>query len=141
VPHRHEAVAEVRAEESGSAGDEDALDHGGAILRESVVAESPADEDDAPMPTRDAHPEPLVRFVAGTMTGTSIDGELDAALVEIRGSGIGMAARFVAGRSHPLGALADDLRRVARQEPIAAAELARIARSFGEAHAQAVVVR
>ena len=90
------------------------------------------------MPTRDAHPDPTVRFVAGTMTGTSIDGELDAALVEIRGSGIGMAARFVAGRSHPLGALADDLRRVARQEPIAAAELARLARSFGEAHAQAL---
>ena len=78
------------------------------------------------------------RLVTGTMTGTSIDGDLDAALVEIRGCGLGMEARFVAGHSLPLGALADDLRRVASQEPVSAGELARIARAFGEAHAEAL---
>lgn len=83
----------------------------------------------APTPTR---------FVAGTMTGTSIDGDLDAALVEIRGRGAGMRARFVAGLSHPLGAVADDLRRIAGQEPFTAGEFARVARSFGEAHAGAL---
>lgn len=102
------------------------------------VAESPAGEDDAAMPTRDAHPERSPRFVAGTMTGTSIDGDLDAALVEIRGSGVGMQARFIAGLSHPLGDVADGLRRIAAQEPMTAGELARIARAFGEAHAHAL---
>lgn len=72
------------------------------------------------------------------MTGTSIDGDLDAALVEIRGRGPAMRARFVAGLSHPLGGLAEDLRRIARQEPLAAGEFARVARSFGEAHAEAL---
>ena len=72
------------------------------------------------------------------MTGTSIDGELDAALVEVRGTGLGLEARPVAVISWPLGALADDLRRVAAQEPMPASELARIARAFGETHADAV---
>ncbi len=102
------------------------------------VAESPAGEDDASMPTRAAHPEESPRFVAGTMTGTSIDGDLDAALVEIRGRGLGMQARFIAGLSHPLGEIADGLRRIAVQEPMAAGELAQIARRFGEAHARAL---
>jgi 1,6-anhydro-N-acetylmuramate kinase len=78
------------------------------------------------------------RRVLGTMTGTSIDGDLDAALVEITGRGLAMRARFVDGVSHPLGNLAHDLRRVARQEPLAAGELARIARAFGEVHADAL---
>ncbi|MFM1823140.1 MAG: anhydro-N-acetylmuramic acid kinase/N-acetylmuramic acid 6-phosphate etherase [Planctomycetota bacterium] len=72
------------------------------------------------------------------MTGTSIDGDLDAAIVEIRGRGPAMRARFVAGLSHPLGALAEDLRRIARQEPLPAREFARVARAFGEAHAEAL---
>ena len=103
-----------------------------------LVAESPAGEDDAAMPTRAAHPEESPRFVAGTMTGTSIDGDLDAALVELRGTGLGMQARFVAGLSHPLGDVADGLRRIAAQEPMTAGELARIARAFGDAHARAL---
>ena len=103
-----------------------------------LVAESPAGEDDAAMPTRAAHPEESPRFVAGTMTGTSIDGDLDAALVELRGKGLGMQARFVAGLSHPLGDVADGLRRIAAQEPMTAGELTRIARAFGDAHARAL---
>ncbi|MFM7259911.1 MAG: anhydro-N-acetylmuramic acid kinase [bacterium] len=78
------------------------------------------------------------RFVLGTMTGTSIDGDLDAALVEIHGRGIGMRARYIAGLSHPLGDLANDLRRIAQQEPFTAGEFARVARAFGEAHADAL---
>ena len=78
------------------------------------------------------------RFVVGTMTGTSIDGDLDAALVEIHGYGVEMRGKIVATRSWPLGDLAADLRRVAAQEPMAAAAFARIARTFGEAHAEAL---
>jgi 1,6-anhydro-N-acetylmuramate kinase len=86
------------------------------------------------------HPPPRERrrFVAGTMTGTSIDGDLDAALVEITGSGLSMRAQFLAGHSHALGELAADLRRIALQEPLAASAFARIARAFGEAHADAL---
>lgn len=78
------------------------------------------------------------RFVVGTMTGTSIDGELDAAIVAIEGHGLSMRAHFVAGYSHPLGALAADLRRVATQEPLPAREFTRIAHDFGELHADAI---
>jgi 1,6-anhydro-N-acetylmuramate kinase len=78
------------------------------------------------------------RHVVGTMTGTSIDGDLDAALVSITGRGLDMRARLVRGRSTPLGALADDLRRAASGTPLAAAEFARIAREFGDAHANAI---
>ncbi|MFM1867622.1 MAG: Anhydro-N-acetylmuramic acid kinase [Planctomycetota bacterium] len=90
--------------------------------------------------THEIHPPPRERrrFVVGTMTGTSIDGDLDAALVEITGSGIAMRTEFVVGHSHPLGDLAADLRRVASQEPLAASAIARIARAFGEAHADAL---
>lgn len=90
------------------------------------------------MPSRAAHPDTPHRLVVGTMTGTSIDGDLDAALVEITGRGLAMRARFVAGIAHPLGALADDLRRIAAQEPITAGELARVARAFGAVHADAI---
>ena len=86
------------------------------------------------------HPPPREsrRFVAGTMTGTSIDGDLDAALIEVIGSGLAMRARFVVGHSHALGDLATDLRRIAAQELLAASDIAQIARAFGEAHADAL---
>lgn len=90
------------------------------------------------MPTRTRHPEAPPRLVVGTMTGTSIDGDLDAALVAVHGRGLGMRASVEATGSWPLGALADDLRRVAAQEPMPAGEFARIARAFGELHARAL---
>ncbi|MFZ9914189.1 MAG: anhydro-N-acetylmuramic acid kinase [Phycisphaerales bacterium] len=90
------------------------------------------------MPEFSTHPPSPRRLVAGTMTGTSIDGDLDAALVVIEGRGISMRAAVVATRSWPLGALADDLRRVAAQEPMSAGALAQIARRFGESHADAL---
>ncbi|MCE2881225.1 MAG: anhydro-N-acetylmuramic acid kinase [Planctomycetaceae bacterium] len=91
------------------------------------------------MPEFSTHPPSPRRLVAGTMTGTSIDGDLDAALVAIDGRGISMRAEVVATRSWPLGSLADDLRRVAAQELMSAGDMARIARRFGEAHADALL--
>ena len=84
--------------------------------------------------TRLSHDAP--RFVVGTMTGTSIDGDIDAALVAVRGQGLAMQASIAATLSRPLGAVADDLRRIAAQEPMPARDFARIARAFGEAHAR-----
>ena len=78
------------------------------------------------------------RFVVGTMTGTSIDGELDAALVAIHGTGLNMRGDIVASRSWPLGAIAEDLRRVASQTPMTAKEFTRINHAFGELHADAL---
>jgi len=78
------------------------------------------------------------RFVVGTMTGTSIDGALDAAIVSVHGHGLDMRAPLVLGRSYDLGPLAGELRRIAAQEPMPAREFARIAREFGERHAEAL---
>lgn len=77
------------------------------------------------------------RFIVGCMTGTSLDG-LDAALVEIRGEGLGITARFIAMRSVPLGELREGLRRLASGIPTAAQEYPRAARRLGELHAQVI---
>lgn len=69
------------------------------------------------------------------MTGTSLDG-LDLALVEARGRGPAMTARFLEGRSVPLGALAPRLRRMAEQAAVTAGEIATLALEFGEFHAR-----
>ena len=82
--------------------------------------------------------DPKPRFVVGTMTGTSIDGALDAAIVSVHGHGLEMRAPLVLGRSYDLGACAGELRRIAAQEPLSAREFARIAREFGERHAEAL---
>lgn len=82
--------------------------------------------------------DPAPRFVVGTMTGTSIDGDLDAAVVSIHGHGLEMRAPLVLGRSFPLGTVADDLRRIAAQGAMNAREFASIAHAFGECHAHAV---
>ena len=72
------------------------------------------------------------------MTGTSIDGDLDAALLAIEGNGLAMRATVVATRAWPLGALAEYLRRIASGAPLTAADFARVARAFGELHAEAL---
>jgi len=78
------------------------------------------------------------RLVIGCMTGTSLDG-LDAALVEISGSGLGLSAKLVALRDAPLGEAGTVLRLLASGQPVAAADICGAARQFGELHAEVCV--
>jgi anhydro-N-acetylmuramic acid kinase len=79
----------------------------------------------------------MSRLIAGCMTGTSIDA-LDAAVVEIEGTGLHMRARTRRCLTRPLGDLAAPLRRLADQEPMTAREIATLARDFALAHVQAL---
>lgn len=79
-------------------------------------------------------PAPRSRLVIGTMTGTSIDA-LDVAAVRVAGRGAGMEARFVAGESVPLGALAGPLRELAEQRPMTAGAIWRLNEGFSLLHA------
>ncbi len=78
------------------------------------------------------------RYIAGCMTGTSLDG-LDVALAEIRGEGFGMSVTFRGLVSRSLGELADQLRHFAEGKPAPPIEFLRAARALGELHADAVV--
>jgi anhydro-N-acetylmuramic acid kinase len=74
------------------------------------------------------------RRVVGCMSGTSLDA-LDAALVEIQGQAREIRARFVRGRSVPLGTLAAPLRRLAEGQAMTAREIAELSREFALLHA------
>lgn len=71
------------------------------------------------------------------MTGTSIDG-IDAALVEIAGSGLAMQAKFLRGVSLPLGDVAFTLRALADQKAVAAGDIARAMLEFSDVHIRAI---
>ena len=77
------------------------------------------------------------RFVAGGMTGTSLDG-LDVALAQIEGCGLSMSADYRGTVNRPLGALADELRGFASGEQASALRYARAGRQLGELYADAV---
>jgi 1,6-anhydro-N-acetylmuramate kinase len=71
------------------------------------------------------------------MTGTSIDG-LDAALVEIEGTGFQMKARVVRCLSRPLDEVGAALRNLAEQKPMTAGEIAAAMHAFALLHAAAI---
>jgi anhydro-N-acetylmuramic acid kinase len=97
----------------------------------------PTDRDGA-APLRGEPGSAPPRLVAGTMTGTSIDGDIDVALVAVHGHGLDMRAPLVHWRSLELGPVADALRLLAREERMTAREIAETARRFGERHADAL---
>jgi 1,6-anhydro-N-acetylmuramate kinase len=109
-----------------------------AGIRRIPVARRPPNADHAAMLPAAPSPDSKPRFVVGTMTGTSIDGDIDVALVSVHGHGLAMQAPLVLCRSFPLGTIASDLRRIAAQEAMHAREFARIALAFGEAHASSI---
>lgn len=59
---------------------------------------------------------------------------IDAALVEVRGEGLAMSARYVRGASGPLGEGAGVLRRLAQGDACTAREISHAARELGLAH-------
>ncbi|CAG1008174.1 Anhydro-N-acetylmuramic acid kinase [Phycisphaerales bacterium] len=82
-------------------------------------------------------PRMPTRRAIGCMTGTSIDG-LDAALVEIDGSGLGMRVRFIRGHSLELGEVSIRLRHLADQHPMRAHEITGLMHDFADLHTRAV---
>lgn len=77
------------------------------------------------------------RFIAGCMTGTSLDG-LDIAVVQIGGHGLQMNVTLIEQASFPLGGLADALKNLAMDQPVTPSSMLRIQREFGEVHANAL---
>jgi len=71
------------------------------------------------------------------MTGTSLDG-IDAALVEITGSGVAMRARCVRHAHEPFGPLGPTLRAIAEQTPTRADAVAQVSLDLGRRHVDIV---
>ena len=74
------------------------------------------------------------RFIIGCMSGTSLDG-LDAALIQISGTGPSLRAGFIAADSAPFNDLAPRLRAIASQQPVTAGDIARAAADLTSLHA------
>lgn len=67
------------------------------------------------------------------MTGTSIDA-LDVALLKIDGRGLSLRARVLHCTTSPLGELGEQLRRLARQEPVPVGHIAELSAALSRAH-------
>lgn len=81
--------------------------------------------------------DPHTRWVAGCMTGTSLDG-LDVTLAHIRGKGLDLEARSVGTVSQPLGNLRTAIKAFTAAQPAPPIEYMRASRRLGELHADAV---
>lgn len=79
----------------------------------------------------------MSRRVVGCMTGTSID-SIDAALMEIKGHGLEMRARFVRGTSRELTPVRAGLRALADQRAMTAGEIAALTDDFAQLHATVI---
>ena len=77
--------------------------------------------------------KPKTRLIAGTMTGTSIDG-LDAALIEVTGHGLNIEISVRECLSRSLGTLTYNLRRLAEQQPMTAQEICQLNYRFSKFH-------
>jgi len=89
------------------------------------------------MPRSKRQSSKISRFIIGCMTGTSLDG-LDAALIEVTGSGLAMSVRFIRGVTHPLGDTGAILKRFASGEALTAESITSVSREFALLHATAV---
>jgi 1,6-anhydro-N-acetylmuramate kinase len=98
---------------------------------------SRAADPEAARANRSARRNNGTRYVAGCMTGTSLDG-LDAVLVAIDGSGLTMRIELVRETSRPLGDLTPILRRLCAQEPTTVREIAQLARDLSAIHIDAI---
>jgi 1,6-anhydro-N-acetylmuramate kinase len=96
-----------------------------------------AADPDAARKNRSARRHHGTRYVAGCMTGTSLDG-LDAALVAIDGNGLTMRSEVVRETSRPLGELSGPLRRLCAQEAMDAGAICALARALATLHLDAL---
>ena len=146
MAHRYKAITQMGTKKSGAASHKNSLDHRGRVYRRygqrlfaanRSFAASIGNLHHASMtPSHRALQDS--RIVMGTMTGTSIDGDLDVAAIAITGRGNALRTKFLGGHSHALGALANQLRRAAQQEPMTAMEFTKLAHDFGQAHSHAI---
>ncbi len=79
-----------------------------------------------------------LRYVAGCMTGTSLDA-LDVALVRIEGRELAMKASLVRSHTIPLGDLAEPLRGFSEGRPMTAGEVAGLAEELAHLHLKALM--
>ena len=108
-----------------------------ATFKNLPAATSRSADPEAARANRSARRHNGTRFVAGCMTGTSLDG-LDAVLVAIDGSGMTMRTELVRETSRPLEGLSEILRRLCAQEPATAREIAQVARDIAAIHIDAL---
>lgn len=87
--------------------------------------------------SRVAGRHPGIRKVVGCMTGTSLDA-IDVAALAIDGHGLGLRVQIEAQAMLPLGDVGVRLRRLADQEPMTAAEIAKVTYDFAELHVAAI---
>jgi anhydro-N-acetylmuramic acid kinase len=87
--------------------------------------------------SRVAGRHPGIRKVVGCMTGTSLDA-IDVAALAIDGHGMEMRVQIESQTMLPLGDVGTRLRRLAEQQPMTAAEIARVSHDFALLHVEAI---